>query len=263
VVQPGDTIYKIARKFGVSPAAIIRANNLSNPDKIFPGQTLIIPTGATATSAPASVPAGPTGSGSGFTVTVGSPIYSGDGRVVDIPLTVHNQSVSPAIAGGKFTSDRKPDGKYEDVALLKALHGTFETPLTGTALLWQANVHLSDGSTHFMTVGCRFIEHVFAQGDEPLERTPEGVWLKSFHYEINLFDGWFDCGNTYRLNPKDIAPGTSGSSVLTVYLVNPHNIAVDGKVVGAPYPGRKVTGLDLTVFTPTGGKVGTASVAVP
>ena len=263
VVQPGDSIYKIARKFGVSPTAIIKANNLSNPNTIFPGQTLIIPSGTTPTGAPASAPAGTTSSGGGFTVTVGAPIYAGDGRVIDIPLTVHNQSVSPVIAGGKYTSDRKPDGLYEDVALLKAEHGTFEKPLTGTALLWQANVHLSDGTTHFMTVGCRFIEHVFAQGDEPLERTPEGVWLKSFHYEINLYDGWFDCGNTYRINPKDIVPGTSGSSVLTVYLVNPHNLAADGKVVGAAYPARKVTSLDITVFTPTGSKVGTVSVAVP
>jgi len=31
VVQPGDSIYKIARKFGVSPTAIIKAINLSNP----------------------------------------------------------------------------------------------------------------------------------------------------------------------------------------------------------------------------------------
>ncbi len=262
VVQPGDSVYKIARKFGVSPTAIIKANNLSDANKIFPGQTLIIPSGVT-TAAPASSPTGAAGSGGGFTVTIGTPIYAGDGRVVDIPLTVHNQSVSPAIAGGKYTSDRKPDGLYEDVALLKAEHGTFEKPLPGTALLWQANVQLSDGTTHLTTVGCRFIEHVFAQGDEPLERTPEGVWLKSFHYEINLYEGWFDCGNTYRVNSKDIAPGTSGASVLTVYLVNPHNIAVDGKVVGAAYPARKVTSLDITVFTPTGGKVGTVSVAVP
>ncbi len=260
-VQPGDTIYKIARNFGVSPSAIIAANDLSNPGLIRPGQVLTIPGGTTTTST--ASPASSSASGAGFSVTAGSPIYAGDGRVIDIPLTIYNQSVSPAIAGGKYTSDRKPDGKYEDVALLKAQHGAFEIPLVGTALLWQANVHLSDGMTHLMTAGCRFIEHVFAQGDEPLERTPEGVWLRSFHYEINVYDGWFDCGNTYRINPKDIAPGTSGSSVLTVYLVNPHNIATDGKVVGTPYPGRKVTSLDITVFNPTGGTVGTVSVAVP
>jgi LysM repeat protein/predicted small secreted protein len=43
VVQGGDTIYSIARKFGVSPDAIVTANGLSDPDHIYPGQTLIIP----------------------------------------------------------------------------------------------------------------------------------------------------------------------------------------------------------------------------
>lgn len=43
VVQPGDTIYSIARQYGVSPDAIIAANNLTNPNRIDVGQTLIIP----------------------------------------------------------------------------------------------------------------------------------------------------------------------------------------------------------------------------
>jgi LysM repeat protein len=42
-VQAGDTIYSIARQYGVSPEAIIAANNLVNPSLIYPGQTLIIP----------------------------------------------------------------------------------------------------------------------------------------------------------------------------------------------------------------------------
>ncbi len=43
VVQPGDTIYSIARQYGVTPDAIIAANNLTNPNRIDVGQTLIIP----------------------------------------------------------------------------------------------------------------------------------------------------------------------------------------------------------------------------
>jgi len=43
VVQPGETIYAIARKYGVSPQAIIDANGLSNPNRISPGDTLTIP----------------------------------------------------------------------------------------------------------------------------------------------------------------------------------------------------------------------------
>jgi len=44
VVQWGDTVYGIARKFGLPPDAIIQANNLANPDYIYVGQVLIIPT---------------------------------------------------------------------------------------------------------------------------------------------------------------------------------------------------------------------------
>jgi len=43
VVKLGDTIYSIGRKLGKSPIAIINANNLVNPNYIFPGQVLKIP----------------------------------------------------------------------------------------------------------------------------------------------------------------------------------------------------------------------------
>jgi len=43
VVQPGDVLWRIALKFGVSASAIIAANNLTNPNRIFVGQRLIIP----------------------------------------------------------------------------------------------------------------------------------------------------------------------------------------------------------------------------
>ena len=37
-VEPGDTLGRIARDQGVSVSAIIEANNISNPNLIFPGQ---------------------------------------------------------------------------------------------------------------------------------------------------------------------------------------------------------------------------------
>lgn len=42
-IKRGDTIYSIARQLGKSPAAIISANGLANPNCIFAGQTLRIP----------------------------------------------------------------------------------------------------------------------------------------------------------------------------------------------------------------------------
>jgi len=43
VVQPGDTLFAIALRFGVTAFDITTANNLSNPNLIFVGQRLIIP----------------------------------------------------------------------------------------------------------------------------------------------------------------------------------------------------------------------------
>ncbi len=43
VVQRGETIYTIARKYGVSPQALLQANGISNPNRILVGQVLVIP----------------------------------------------------------------------------------------------------------------------------------------------------------------------------------------------------------------------------
>ncbi len=43
VVQRGDTLYTIGLKFGVTADAIQKANNIANPNRINPGQELIIP----------------------------------------------------------------------------------------------------------------------------------------------------------------------------------------------------------------------------
>lgn len=41
-VKPGDTIFKIARKYSVSPMKIIENNDLQNPDRLSVGQELLI-----------------------------------------------------------------------------------------------------------------------------------------------------------------------------------------------------------------------------
>jgi LysM repeat protein len=47
VVQRGEFVASIARKYGTTASAIISANNLVNPSFIYVGQRLIIPAGAT------------------------------------------------------------------------------------------------------------------------------------------------------------------------------------------------------------------------
>ncbi len=55
VVKPGDTLSAIARTYNTSVVAIVAANNLTNPNLIYVGQTLVIPTGET-TPPPATQP---------------------------------------------------------------------------------------------------------------------------------------------------------------------------------------------------------------
>ncbi|MDR3543517.1 MAG: LysM peptidoglycan-binding domain-containing protein [Desulfosporosinus sp.] len=43
VVKPGDSVYKIAKRYGTTMQAIILGNNLRNPDRIYPGEILYIP----------------------------------------------------------------------------------------------------------------------------------------------------------------------------------------------------------------------------
>jgi LysM repeat protein len=54
VVRAGDTLQRIAARFGTTWQAIAAANNLTNPNRILVGQRLVIPTGST--SPPPSSP---------------------------------------------------------------------------------------------------------------------------------------------------------------------------------------------------------------
>jgi LysM repeat protein len=64
IVQLGDTLTAVAYRYGVSVSAIARANNLVNPNRIYAGQRLVIPSGSV------SPPAAPT-PGTTYTVQRG------------------------------------------------------------------------------------------------------------------------------------------------------------------------------------------------
>lgn len=51
-VQPGETLYCIARAYGVDPVAIATTNGIVNPNLIYPGTVLAIP------DVPKTLPAG-------------------------------------------------------------------------------------------------------------------------------------------------------------------------------------------------------------
>ena len=56
VVQNGDSLSGIADRFGIPVAAIMAANKLDNPDFVFVGQRLTIPSGATTAAVPTATP---------------------------------------------------------------------------------------------------------------------------------------------------------------------------------------------------------------
>jgi len=43
LVHSGDNLWNIAKKYGISPESIVKANNLLDPNVLYPGQQLIIP----------------------------------------------------------------------------------------------------------------------------------------------------------------------------------------------------------------------------
>ncbi|NLG73335.1 MAG: LysM peptidoglycan-binding domain-containing protein [Chloroflexi bacterium] len=69
VVQPGDTLAQIAKEYGVSLAQIVQANQLTNPDLVEVGVTLIIP------------PPNPQGNGPEFKIIPDSELVYGPGTV--------------------------------------------------------------------------------------------------------------------------------------------------------------------------------------
>src|SRR5512136_1946472 len=67
-VQPGDNLYRISLRLGVSMYALMQANGLGNPNRIYVGQVLC--TGYTAPP-PVPVPAPPSSCGFHYTVARG------------------------------------------------------------------------------------------------------------------------------------------------------------------------------------------------
>jgi LysM repeat protein len=77
-VQPGETLFRISVRYGVSLTAIVQANNISNPNLIFVGQVLVIPTGGTTPPPATPVPGGnnPPPAGTSYVVQRGDTLGS-------------------------------------------------------------------------------------------------------------------------------------------------------------------------------------------
>lgn len=99
-VKRGDTLSAIALAHGTTVDAIASASNLSNPNRIFPGQVLRLPGGATSTSA--SAPARQTESARSYTVKSGdnlSKIAAAHGTTVAGLMRANNLSSTVIFPG--------------------------------------------------------------------------------------------------------------------------------------------------------------------
>ena len=43
VVQPGESLYRIAAHYGVPPTALLRENERADPNRLTPGECLLVP----------------------------------------------------------------------------------------------------------------------------------------------------------------------------------------------------------------------------
>jgi lipoprotein-anchoring transpeptidase ErfK/SrfK len=115
-VQSGETLASIAQRFGVTWPAIVRANNISNPNLVQAGQVIIIPDAKTVTDLSSVSPASIAPSAPSATISVGkqiivdlsdSRIYAYENsRLVRSVLASTGLPATPTVKGN-FTVQRK------------------------------------------------------------------------------------------------------------------------------------------------------------
>jgi murein DD-endopeptidase MepM/ murein hydrolase activator NlpD len=119
VVVPGDTVYGLARRFGVDRRELIRTNNLVPPYKLLVGQRLILPTPAGAVvqgasaeppaPAPAAIPsaAAPAAAGepapppAGHTAVTATPLAPPPGATAKPPASAATQAAAAQTAAAQ------------------------------------------------------------------------------------------------------------------------------------------------------------------
>jgi LysM repeat protein len=98
IVQPGDSLWRIATRTGVTLAALITANGFANENVIIhPGQQIIIPGGGTTVTGSGSE-AAPTGAGGTYTVQPGDSLW----RIA----TRTSTTVAGLVAANGFANDK-------------------------------------------------------------------------------------------------------------------------------------------------------------
>jgi LysM repeat protein len=113
-VKAGDTLSTIAARFGVTVAALVQANGISDPTLIRVGQVLIIPVPGTTPATPTRTPA-PTATRSGPTATPAQPGPTPTAGPTNTPRPAVTPTAQAAALSGKiaFTVWNPSRGQYE------------------------------------------------------------------------------------------------------------------------------------------------------
>ncbi len=169
VVQPGDNLFRISLRFGVTVAAIQEANGIANPNLIFVGQVLQIPggTGPVATAAPGAPTAAPAPGG-----TVGTYIVQPGDTLGRIAARFGTTVAAIAQANNIVNVNLIYVGQVLQISGAPAGPGTVPTaagptpqPLTGFELGGQV-ANLSSGTQATMqSAKMRWVKKQVAAGD--------------------------------------------------------------------------------------------------
>lgn len=157
VVQPGETLFRIALRYGTTVWGIVSVNQLENSALIYPGQRLIIPTGEAAL--PASVSSGSQLPPMPFVSVEVAPLPIVQGHVLLIAV----RTVSPVTLQGSFLDWIIPFANegdaYRALIGVHALQTAGVYPLVITATdehgrqtSVSTNVQVLDGAYGFETI---------------------------------------------------------------------------------------------------------------
>jgi lipoprotein-anchoring transpeptidase ErfK/SrfK len=101
IVEPGQELALIARQYGVDMEDIVILNNITNPDLLFVGEELIIPSAGEYQPSPENAPPAPTSTGRAIIVSVGEQrIFAYEnGQLVRSHLVSTGRQVTPTVIG--------------------------------------------------------------------------------------------------------------------------------------------------------------------
>jgi LysM repeat protein len=120
IVQAGDSLLAIAGRFGVTLQAIMDANNLTNPDFVFSGQRLVIPS---STLPPTANPAAPTATSSTNALqTAGAGLriasFAANGVLASEAVQIANDSdLVVNLQGWRLEQENGPSYQFESLSL--------------------------------------------------------------------------------------------------------------------------------------------------